>query len=113
MIRRIPFAASVPSTYATTHGVDIPMAFTERYYEVNDTFMIDGSHQLCYVVDGPIRKADNFFEYTVRLVDNSYNAELLVDYCKEGMTTRWISNIQPEYHEQGLICGVLKVLITL
>lgn len=53
--------------------------------------MIDGSHQLCYVVDGPIRKADNFFEYTVRLVDNSYNAELLVDYCKEGMTTRWIS----------------------
>lgn len=101
VIKRIPFAASVPSTYATTHGVDIPMAFTERYYEVNDTFMIDGSHQLCYVVDGPIRKADNFFEYTVRLVDNSYNAELLVDYCKEGMTTRWISNIQPEYHEQG------------
>lgn len=100
-IKRIPFACSVSATYGTTHGIDIPMAFTERYYEVNDTFMIDGSHQLCYVVDGPVRKADRMWEYNVRLVDSSYNAELLVEYCKEGMTTRWISNIQPEYHEQG------------
>lgn len=94
-IKRIPFAASVPNLYANTHGIDIPMCFTERYYEVNDTFMIDGSHQLCYVVDGPVRKADKMFEYTVRLVGNSLNSELLVDFCKEGMTTRWIGKKLP------------------
>lgn len=80
-VKRVPFAASVPNSFATAHGVEIPMAFTERYYEVNDTFMIDGSHQLCIVIDGPVRKADSFWEYSVRLVDADYNAELDIDSC--------------------------------
>lgn len=89
-IKRIPFAASVPETFANAHGVEIPMAFTERYYEVNDTFMIDNSHQLCIVIDGPIRRADSFWEYSVRLVDADYSASLDTDACQAGCTTRWI-----------------------
>lgn len=100
-VKRIPFAASVPSTYSHAHGVEIPMAFTERYYEVNDTFMIDGSKQLCIVIDGPIRKADDFWEYNVRLVDSDYSAELDTEFCQAGCLTRWIGNIQPELHEIG------------
>ena len=100
-IKRIPFAASVPTAFAHAPGVEIPMAFPERYYEVNDTFMIDESHQLCIVIDGPIRKADDFWEYSVRLVDADYSAELDVTACQAGMLTRWIGNIQPELHEIG------------
>lgn len=100
-IVRIPFAASVPAMYAHAHGIEIPMAFNRRYYEVNDTFMIEGSHQLCIVIDGPIRKADDFWEYSVRLIDSDYSAELQVEDCQAGMLTRWIGNIQPELHEMG------------
>ena len=89
-IKRIPFAASVPKTFENAHGVEIPMAFTERYYEVNDTFMIDNSHQLCIVIDGPIRRADSFWEYSVRLVDADYSASLDTVACQAGCTTRWI-----------------------
>ena len=76
VIKRVPFAASVPSAFAQAHGVEIPMAFTERYYEVNDTFMIDESHQVCIVIDGTVRKSDDFWEYSVRLMDADYSAEL-------------------------------------
>jgi hypothetical protein len=100
-VKRIPFAASVPSSFASAHGIEIPMAFTERYYEVNDTFMIDESKQVCIVIDGPIRKADNFYEYSVRLINADYSAELGVEACQTGMLTRWIGNIQPELHEIG------------
>jgi hypothetical protein len=43
LIKRVPFACDVNSAFASAHGVEIPIAFTERYYDVNDTFMIDGS----------------------------------------------------------------------
>ena len=93
VIKRIPFAVSVPSAYGKTHGLEIPMVFTERYYEVNDTFMIDESHQMCVVIDGPVRKADDFFEYSVRLLDADYAADLNTDACQQGMTTRWIGEV--------------------
>lgn len=100
-IKRVPFAASVPDVYRHAHGVEIPMAFAERYYEVYDTFMIEDSHQLCIVIDGPIRKSDSFWEYSVRLVDADYNSELDTTACKVGCETRWIGNVMPELHEFG------------
>ena len=97
-VKRVPFAANVSEGLAG-FGLDVPMAFTERYYEVNDVFMVDGSHQLCIVIDGPIRKSDYFWMYTCRLVDADYAASLDVTACQAGMTTRWLGNIQPEYHK--------------
>lgn len=100
-VPRIPFATSVPDTFRQARGVDIPMAFTEKYYGVNDTFIIDESKQICVVIDEPIRKADNMWEYAVQLIDADFNAELDTDACQAGCLTRWIGNIKPELHETG------------
>lgn len=103
-IVRIPFALDVADTFGSVTGIEIPVVFKRRWYEVNDTFMIDGSHQLCYVVDGPIRKADDMFEYNIRLVDAN-GGYLDTSACKAGMTTRWIGNIQPELHK--VLCLII------
>lgn len=98
-IKRIEFAATPTGTGAG--GSDITMFFKERYYEKYDTFKIDGSRQQCIVKATPMRKADNFWEYTVQLIDNDLSSELDLDACQIGMTTRFLSNIMPEYHEEG------------
>lgn len=98
-IKRIKFANDVTDTGA--NGSDITMAFTERYYEKNDTFIIEGSKQQCMVMTAPLRKSDNYWEYTVRLIDNTLRETLDTDACKRGMETRFLTNYQPEYHEMG------------
>lgn len=98
-IKRIPFAAEPEGNGAG--GADIIMAFTERWYDLYDTFKIEESGQQCFVASHPRRKADNYWEYTVRLVANNFDATLVTEACKPGMTTRWISNHVPELHEFG------------
>lgn len=54
------------------------------------------------VVSRPIRKADNYWVVTCRLIDNNYKSEIdLTDY-QVGDTTRFQSNAMPELHEEGL-----------
>ena len=98
-IKRIKFAADVTDTGA--NGAEIAFTFTERYYEKYDTFKIDGSRQQCIVKTTPQRKADNFWAYTVQLIDADFSSELDTSACQVGMTTRFLSNIMPEYHEEG------------
>lgn len=100
-IKRVEFAA-VP-TPNEVGGEDIVMAFKERYYEKYDIFKIDETGQQCIVVSRPVRKADNFWEVTVRLIDNDYSSILDVSGCQIGMTTRFQSNAMPELHEEGYI----------
>lgn len=100
-IKRIRFADSVDATYSDAYGVEIPMIFEEKYYGVNDTFMVDESHQMFIVVGEPIRKADNYWEYAVRLMDSDSSARVQIEACQKGMTTRWIGNVKPELHETG------------
>ena len=98
-IKRVEFAA-VP-TGNGEGGSDITMYFKERYYEKYDTFKTDETRQQFIVKTTPQRKADNFWEYTVQLIDADFSATLDVSGCQVGMTTRFISNIMPEYHEEG------------
>lgn len=98
-IKRVEFAAA--PTGVGERGSDITMYFKERYYERYDTFIIDGSRQQCIVKTVPQRKADNFWEYTVQLIDADFSAILDVNHCQVGMTTRFLSNIMPEYSEEG------------
>lgn len=98
-VKRVEFAAAVTDT--GVGGADITMYFKERYYEKYDTFKIDGSRQQCIVKTTPQRKADNFWEYTVQLIDADYSSALDTTACQLGMTTRFLSNIMPEYHEEG------------
>ena len=98
-IKRVEFAAAPVGNGAINS--DITMYFKERYYEKFDTFKIDGSRQQCIVKTTPQRKADNFWEYTVQLIDADHSSILDATACQLSMTTRFLSNIMPEYHEEG------------
>lgn len=98
-IKRVEFAAVPTGTGA--NGAEIIMAFKERYYEQYDIFRIEGSRQTCAVKTSPIRKADDYWEVIVQLVDNDYQSVLDVSACQVGMTTRFLSNAVPELHEIG------------
>lgn len=98
-IKKVEFAA-VPVGDGLA-GSEIKMYFKERYYEKFDTFKIDGSRQQCIVKAVPVRKADNYWEYIVQLIDADYSSILDVTQCQVGMTTRFLSNIMPELHEEG------------
>lgn len=86
-IKRISFAA-IPEG-GGENGSEIIMAFTERYYEKYDIFKIDKTMQQCMVVAKPVRKGDNYWEYTVRLIDNTYDTVLDTTGCQIGDTTRF------------------------
>ena len=98
-IKRIKFAA-VPSGDGS-NGSEITMAFTERYYEKNDTFVIEKTKQQFFVMAAPIRKSDNYWEYSVRLIDSSYKDTFVPSEIYVGDETRFITNYQPELHEEG------------
>ena len=98
-IKRIPFALDVTEDGA--NGTEIEMHFTERYFEKYDIFKIDESRQQCIVVSRPIRRADNDWCVSVRLIDNSYDTTLDLTACKAGMTCRFQSNAHPELSEEG------------
>lgn len=98
-VKRIEFAA-VPSSDGAG-GTDITMYFKERYLERYDTFIIDESRQQCIVKSVPQRKFDDFWEYNVQLIDSDYSSILDLEACQPGMTVRFLSNIVPEYHEEG------------
>ena len=72
------------------------MAFKENYYQKYDIFKIDKTMQQCFVTQRPVRKADNYWEVTVRLIDNDYSSVLDLSGCQIGDTTRFQSNAMPE-----------------
>jgi len=98
-LKRVPFAAAPTGNGAG--GSDIVMYMTERYYERFDTFIIEKSGQQCIVKAVPQRKADNFWEYIVQLLDSDYESILDSNACQIGDTTRFLSNVMPEYHSEG------------
>lgn len=100
-IKRVEFADVPQGTGA--NGETITMAFKENYYQKYDIFKIDKTMQQCFVVSRPVRKADNYWEVEVRLIDNDYNSELDVTGCQIGDTTRFQSNAMPEAHEEGYV----------
>lgn len=85
------------------NGTEIRMVFPERYYEVDDTFIIEDSKQMCIVVAAPINKASNYWEYSVKLMSGSFTATLDTSACYPGARTRWIGNVKQEYHSNGCV----------
>ena len=73
-------------------GSEITMAFAENYYNMNDTFEIEGTHQQFFVVAGPTRKHDKYWELQVRIIDSSYNTLLDNSISYTGAMSRWIGN---------------------
>lgn len=97
-----PEFADVPTQFGE-NGTEITMAFKKRYYEKYDIFQIEKTRQQCLVIARPVRKADNYWEVLVRLIDNDYSSVLDIDGCNIGDTTRFLSNAHPEMHEEGYI----------
>ena len=89
-IKRVEFA-DVPALPVSA-GSEIVMAFKERYYEKYDIFKIDKTMQQCMVISRPVRRRDDYWEVTVRLIDNDYSSELDLSGCQVGDTTRFQSN---------------------
>lgn len=87
------------------------MAFKENYYQKYDIFKIDKTMQQCFVVSRPTRRADNYWEVEVRLIDNDYNSVLDLSGCQIGDTTRFQSNAMPEAHEEGYCKYQSKILL--
>ena len=85
------------------NGTEICMAFDRRYYEVDDTFIIEDSKQMCMVMAAPVRKADQYWEYAVKLMGGDLSATLDADACYVGARTRWIGNVKQEYHDTGCV----------
>lgn len=98
-IKRVEFA-SVPLGDGSS-GSDIIMAFKERYYEKYDTFRIEGSRQMAIVKTAPFRKADDYWEVVVQLIDADYSSILDATACQPGMQTRFLTNYHPELSEEG------------
>lgn len=100
-IKLVEFA-DVP-TETGENGSDITFAFKERYYEKYDIFVIMKSKQQVIVTARPVRKADNYWEVTGRLLDNDYSSILDADSCQIGDVTRFQSNAHPEMSEEGYL----------
>jgi hypothetical protein len=65
--------------------------------------MIMGSRQQVIVTQRPVRKADNYWVVTGRLIDNDYSSILDDTACQIGDLTRFQSNSHPEMSEEGYI----------
>jgi len=100
-IKRIEFAGTPIGD--GNNGSAIIMPFKERYYEKYDIFRVEDSRQLCQVISKPTRKADNYWEVMVQLIDPDYSTILDSTAVGLGHYTRFISNAFPELSEEGLI----------
>lgn len=98
-IKRIPFLA-VPNENGK-NGTDIIFHFPENYYQRNDVMVIEGSRQQVIFLSRPVRRSDRDWEIVGKLQDSDYAAELDKDACQPGMTTRFLTNYQPEMHTEG------------
>ena len=108
-IKRIPFLLTVTDTGA--QGGDITFHFPENYYQKNDVMVIEGSRQQVIFTSRPVRRSDRDWEIVGKLQDSDYSAVLDLDACQAGMTTRFLTNYQPEMHEEGLtIASILNVI---
>jgi len=102
-IKLVRFADAPDYDPAADSGQEITFYFKERYYEKYDIFMILKSRQQVIVTQRPVRKADDYWAVTGRLLDNDYNSQLDESACGIDDPTRFQSNAHPELSEEGYI----------
>lgn len=100
-IKRVPFSA-VPEGDGANKS-DIIFHFPENYYQKNDTFIVDKTRQMFIVMNRPQRVRDNDFLVIAKLLDDDYTSVIDLSGCQVGDTTRFVTNYQPELHEEGLV----------
>ena len=99
-IKRVPIISIDGGETVGQGGSFVTMYFGERYYEKFETFQIISTKQQCIVLQAPRRKADNYWEYVVQLIDNT-GEDSLDTKSLTGAETRFLTNINPEFSDQG------------
>lgn len=94
-VKRIPILAVDGGGNASQ---EIIFQFPEHYYEKNDVFVVEETRQQFFVLAAPYRRSDACWEYVCRLVAADY---VEVSDVASGQTTRFLTNHQPELHEDG------------
>lgn len=97
-IKRIPII-SVSGNGA--QGADIEVTFGENYYQKNDVFVIEALRQQLIVLTRPVQTAEGW-KVTCKLQDSDYAAQLEITDLG-GYDTRFLTNYQPELHEEGYV----------
>lgn len=83
------------------NGADVIFTFPENWYNKHDVFVCERSRQQFMVVNRPQRVADNCFTVIAKIYDNDYNSTVDTSGAYAGATTRFVTNYQPELHEEG------------
>lgn len=85
---------------------DITFVFGENYYQKHDVFVVEKTRQQFIVVNRPQRIADSKWVVIAKIQDSDYAAKATVE---AGDSTRFLTNFQPEMHEEGLTRLVMAV----
>ena len=100
-IKSISFAVAPEGTNLGEGGTEIEFIFPENYYQLHEIFKIDKTGQQCIVVAPSVRRADNCWVVTARLLDDDYSSILDTSGCQVGDLTHYIGNAKPELHDCG------------
>lgn len=98
-IKHVEFVAEPEGT--GTNGEDITIFVAENYFQKYDIIRIDETKQQLIVVAHPIRKNDNCWALTTRLISNNFDTMLDAEGCEPGKTCTFQSTANVELSEEG------------
>ena len=81
---------------------DIMFYFPENYYNRYDVFIVEETRMQFRVVNRPQRVADNSWLVIAQIHDGLYESHV-AEGSLTGLTTRFLTNYQPELHEEGYV----------
>lgn len=81
---------------------DIMFYFPENYYNKYDVFIVEETRMQFRVVNRPQRVADNSWLVIAQIHDGLYESHV-AEGSLTGLTTRFLTNYQPELHEEGYV----------
>lgn len=82
-------------------GAEFALIMERKFYDPRDTFELENEQQL-FVKRVPEQLAPNKWKYWVQLVNGGDSSRKVnTNYLKRGLTTKYISNYQPELSERG------------
>lgn len=96
----------VAPTETGENKCDLTFVFGENYYQKHDVFVVERTRQQFIVVNRPQRIADSKWVVIAKIQDSDYASKADV---KDGDSTRFLTNFQPEMHEEGLTRLVMAV----
>jgi len=99
-IRKVRIVENV--TQADADKGIFTLFLAEKYYDKNDTMVLENKQQL-FVVAPPRKVMDNKWEHKVMLVSSDPSKSANAEFLKKGRITRYRSNYHPELSERGYI----------